>query len=748
MVANTKLVETKEQKVYEREHELTSDKNKNQNKKKHDGSTVRPSANAVQQLIEQTRNFAPGTIEAFKQEMLIQADTHLQNTPNIMAEEEQVYVTLESDPNFLQANRTKKSQLVTMLKDNCSFGVLTDPKSHTPSALETYIPKYDFKIAADGREYLSYSVKSFENAIFKDIQPKTLDYLSGNPDTNRFDTSELSHILITEAVLSKASIGNAILAVSMQFNLQVTQNRYLPICVYNHQTGERLNISRQNLEFLYMLWDLRHVLSDEQLNTSFYNMVEDSSEGNNLYHALLEPSHLSFMAHLIFTADNLRKAIRLQRWDLTELLLQDNGLSPENLMELEPVVLEQLYESAALKRVDTTVKSSIEQSLDKKLAIMDLAIIEGKLQTSLSIHADLKPIYDTLIKENTIDSRKTAEALLIANPAQNPAIKIARQEGLKVMAESAIAVERFKKAIEDLDNQPKKDFSLVEEIVSTTSIEMLMQAIPGHVAELRDEAFKLKKWHILSLLDKKTDRFGEWRYRSDSEFSKIVDRKIFMSKPVDCPAIYKHTDEKGKYGKIILGQNIDKCYKFPIELAADAKDWDAVKKIAAHKSYFTHPEHDAGFGAALLAAARIGENHDGINCDDVEDLLGEKNVKGNPLQVAACNRLWSKVDQLAKRNPSNPEDAVFHASSSSSSSFGMSLGVSQPLASAPELSILPSAPGESGFSVTMFGSAKASVAAASTNTVNNHENLETAEEPEPLDISTTIHAGARSRLGF
>ncbi len=127
-----------------------------------------------------------------------------------------------------------------------------------------------------------YSLKYSE--VF--LMPKHLDS-EGNAGQGKFDTSDLSHLLITEGIVGKSSLGNALWAVTAQYYFLNTYGHYLPIHVYNHQTGHHIRIPEENLKFLYMLWHALPYLSQEQLDTNFFCLLEEDKDKTDKYSALL-----------------------------------------------------------------------------------------------------------------------------------------------------------------------------------------------------------------------------------------------------------------------------------------------------------------------------------------------------------------------------------------------------------------------------------------------------------------------------
>src|SRR6516225_9146325 len=132
MVVKSTL-ETKEVKFESKNDLPDAGKRENSNKKKHDFPTVRSGGDAVQKIIEKNTTDTSDGIEAALARMLQEDAVDATNRPNVMSDQEWVFVSLESDPNFLQTNRAKKAIIGTMLKEDCPFGVLTDPNSHTGS---------------------------------------------------------------------------------------------------------------------------------------------------------------------------------------------------------------------------------------------------------------------------------------------------------------------------------------------------------------------------------------------------------------------------------------------------------------------------------------------------------------------------------------------------------------------------------------------------------------------------------------
>jgi hypothetical protein len=221
-----------------------------------------------------------------------------------------------------------------------------------------------------GRDVERNSLKYSE--VF--LAPKHLDCMSANPGANKYDLSELSHLIITEGVISKASLGNTLWAVSMQYHLLKKHNHYLPIHIYDHQKGLHIALPEKNLQFLYKLWFMLPLLSQEQLDTDFYFLLEQSSEANK-YSSLTTTDGVERAAQKILTLDNLKEA-------------QSQALQSKNINNLEFIV--EYIAADTLHQLNPTELDGLRNLLTKLGLNSSLQILNKKLNPTIEMDDAIK----------------------------------------------------------------------------------------------------------------------------------------------------------------------------------------------------------------------------------------------------------------------------------------------------------------------------------------------------------------------
>lgn len=217
------------------------------------------------------------------------------------------------------------------------------------------------------------------------LAPTHLDCMAV-PGSQNMDLSNLSHLIITEGVVSKASLGNVMWNVSMQYHLLKKYACYLPIHIYDHQKGLHIPLPEDNLKFLYKIWNILPLLSQEQLDTNFYYLLENHAEPNK-YTSLTTSEGIVRAAHKILTIDNLRKAKELNNAANLEFILE--YIAPNKLEELTKAERDDL-QSIALK----TNTPKITQLLDNKLnpnKLLDDAVADKDFKKIESLLISLSP---------------------------------------------------------------------------------------------------------------------------------------------------------------------------------------------------------------------------------------------------------------------------------------------------------------------------------------------------------------------
>lgn len=138
-------------------------------------------------------------------------------------------------------------------------------------------------------------------------QRRPYKQLINDPRSGDFNLDDMSHLMITEGVVGKATLGNVIFTVTMQDQFLAKYNHYLPIHIYDHQTGQHRPIPEENLKFLYMLQQLLPVFSQKQLDEDFYYLLKE--EGQDKFTSLTTPEGILKACHRILNEENLQSAL-------------------------------------------------------------------------------------------------------------------------------------------------------------------------------------------------------------------------------------------------------------------------------------------------------------------------------------------------------------------------------------------------------------------------------------------------------
>jgi len=201
---------------------------------------------------------------------------------------------------------------------------------------------------------------------------------------NATHLEKLTHLLITDAC-DKAKLYNVMRAIKAQIDIFRNYNEtYKHIAVFNHDfdEGTQKVIPREIRAFLYALYYLLPLFSEEQLEQNFCNMF-DEEFASDRYDSLIRVEQLQAVAGKILTLSNIRRAIREQ--DLTAIKYLLTYLPKEKIAELGQIEINRLkqlvsHPSLLILKGD----KNTDEKNKKLLSELDLLLKNKKLDSALA----------------------------------------------------------------------------------------------------------------------------------------------------------------------------------------------------------------------------------------------------------------------------------------------------------------------------------------------------------------------------